>query len=308
MLDLTVHARFAEYPVWIAMAALYLMLGICSIAVGIATRASPGSQLRSQVYAWWLIFPFVSLCIFLYPFGPLLLMLLISGLAVHELVTHDSGHGDRHALFRLTCLLMLALVLGLTYRQPGSASLLAGLVLAQLLVFVFRRDSRQLLLLLFFVCCCGLSFLIQFTQLPFPAQTNLAWLFYLFALTALNDIAQFVSGKCFGRQKIARRISPNKTWQGLAGGIAVCVLVSALLGSYLQLASLPYLISIAVLLSLGGFAGDLLFSAGKRYLQIKDYSQLIPGHGGILDRVDSLVVTAPLLYQLIYFSHTGYLQ
>jgi phosphatidate cytidylyltransferase len=60
-----------------------------------------------------------------------------------------------------------------------------------------------------------------------------------------------------------------------------------------------------MLLSLGGFAGDMLFSAAKRFLSIKDFSQLIPGHGGILDRVDSLVITAPLLYFFLYLTHNG---
>lgn len=141
--------------------------------------------------------------------------------------------------------------------------------------------------------------LAAFPFLPLGAGQNLAWLFYLFTLTALNDIAQFVFGKLFGRNRIAPRISPNKTWQGLAGGIAVSQVHSLALGTYLDLASLPILALFGLLLSLAGFAGDLMFSAAKRRLGLKDFSTLIPGHGGILDRVDSLVLTAPLLYCLL---------
>jgi phosphatidate cytidylyltransferase len=79
--------------------------------------------------------------------------------------------------------------------------------------------------------------------------------------------------------------------------------VSLLVGTLLDLAGPARLAAYAILLSLGGLAGDLLFSAAKRNLQIKDFSQLIPGHGGILDRVDSLVVTAPLLFFLLH--HTA---
>lgn len=294
-----------DYTIWIAMAVLYLLLGASSVAVAYKTRSSPISQLRQQVYAWWIIFPVVSLSIFIYPYGCLALILLISCLAIRELVRYHQGPRPQ---FWVICLALLGLVLALTYYQPRSVSLLLPLlIIAQLAYFSLRRESNQLLLLLFLLSCFGLSFLIQLTHLPLPADTNLAWLFYLFTLTALNDIAQFVSGKCLGTKQIAKRISPNKTWQGLAGGVVISVLVSVTLGSFLQLATMPYLCLLALLLSLGGFAGDLLFSAGKRFLHIKDYSQLIPGHGGILDRVDSLIVTAPLLYQVIYFSHDGFI-
>jgi phosphatidate cytidylyltransferase len=144
--------------------------------------------------------------------------------------------------------------------------------------------------------CYGLSFVPRLFSLPGTPVLLSGWCFYLFVLTALNDIAQFVSGKSLGRHKIAARLSPNKTWQGLLGGMLVSALVSVALGRYLQLASTGQLVSLALLLSMGGFVGDLSFSAAKRYIGIKDFSQLIPGHGGILDRVDSLVLTAPLLY------------
>eukprot|EP01034_Spumella_vulgaris_P028387 gene28386-35232_t len=131
--------------------------------------------------------------------------------------------------------------------------------------------------------------------LPLSPHQRLAWLFYLYVLTSLNDVGQFISGTLFGRHRIAPGISPNKTWQGLLGGVAASLLLSLALGSYLHLAGGGRLAAFAVLLSLGGFCGDLMFSAAKRVLGVKDFSQLIPGHGGILDRVDSLVVTAPLL-------------
>ncbi|MEO6917799.1 MAG: phosphatidate cytidylyltransferase [Collimonas sp.] len=287
-----------------AILVLYLMLGMASLGAAFKTRAAAHSQLRLQVNAWWLIFPLVTLSLLFYPLGPALLALLICILALRELKRHHRGV-QRH--FLINCITVLALAALLSWRQPLFATiLLPGLVLLQLACFLFRKQTGRLLLLLFFSTCCGISFIIQLMHLPFTAETKVAWLFYLFALTALNDIGQFIVGKSFGKQKIAERISPNKTWQGLIGGILCSLLASVMLGSYLQLAALPQLLFYALLLSLGGFAGDMLFSAAKRFLGIKDFSSLIPGHGGILDRADSLVVTAPLLYFAIYFSHQGF--
>lgn len=179
--------------------------------------------------------------------------------------------------------------------------MLVCLLAARELAAYHAQASRHRLViwLVLMATIVSMVILAAFPTLPFGAHQNLAWLFYLFTLTALNDIAQFVFGKLFGRDRIAPRISPNKTWQGLAGGIAVSQLHSLVLGAYLDLASLPILALFGLLLSLAGFAGDLMFSAAKRRLGLKDFSTLIPGHGGILDRVDSLVLTAPSLYCLL---------
>lgn len=276
------------------MLGLYLLLGLATLGVNFKTRANPDSELRQQVHAWWIIFPFVTLSLLLYPAGPGFLMLFIAVLAWRELDLHHSAARWRLAL---PCVLVLGMVMWQAHGQsPLTACLLAGLVLAQLAHFWWRRRPDALLVLLFLLLSCGLLFMLQLNHLPLSPERRLAWLFYLFALTALNDIAQFISGKCFGRQKIAPHISPNKTWQGLAGGMLASMLISILLGWHLRLAAWPFLVMLALLLSLGGFFGDLLFSAAKRFLGIKDFSQLIPGHGGILDRVDSLVLTAPLLH------------
>ncbi|MFZ6658090.1 phosphatidate cytidylyltransferase [Undibacterium sp. TJN19] len=283
---------FIDKPILDAMLVLYAVLAVASFAV--SQRSSPDSQLRKQVNAWWFIFPVVSLSLLLYPVGPLLMALLIGALAVRELSLHYVGPLWR---FLLPCLLLLALQASLSlFDDYATAMLLPLLLLFQSLHFFLGRQTNQLLLLLFLLLCYSLSFMLDLLKLPYATDVKLAWFFYLFVVTALNDIAQFVSGKCFGKQTIAPRISPNKTWQGLLGGVLVCTLVSLTLGSYLQLTGIPQLLLLGILLSLGGFAGDLIFSAAKRYLKIKDFSQLIPGHGGILDRVDSLVLTAPLLY------------
>ena len=275
-----------------AMGALYLVLAVASACVSL--WVAPPSQLRQQVNSWWFLFPVVSVSLLWYRVGPILLTLLIAWLAERELALH---HATPRWRFRLLCVALMLVLTALALLGDSTATrVLPWLVLMQALHFGLRRQRSQLLLLLFLLLCYGLSFVPRLLSLPLSPEVLSAWLFYLFALTALNDIAQFICGKSFGRHKLAKRISPNKTWQGLVGGVVVSTMVSVALGQYLQLATMGQLVALAWLLSLGGFFGDLAFSAAKRYLGIKDFSQLIPGHGGILDRVDSLVLTAPLLY------------
>lgn len=281
------------------MVALYAALAAVSVGVTMATR--PSSRLRLQVNAWWRIFPIVSLSLLLYPAGPALLVCAIGILALRDLKLAAS---PRNMSFCITCLSILCVTVISALTQPQIVVLaLPVLIAVQGTIFVYRKDQRYLPLLLFLVLCYGLSFVLHLMQLPQAPSVNLAWIFFLFVVTALNDIGQFTAGTLLGRHRIAPRISPNKTWEGLAGGLLVSIAIAVLLGGYLQLDTVGRLGVYAILLSLGGFAGDLMFSAAKRRFGIKDFSYLIPGHGGILDRVDSLVLTAPLLYLALMFSH-----
>lgn len=281
-----------------ALGMLYLMLGMASLGVGLSLRARPQSQLRLQVNAWWWIFPVVTVSLLLHPAGAPLLALAIAALALRELAPF-AGEG-RARRFAWLAAATLAATFALIPVKPLAVTLLLALAIFITLVYFLKSRSRAALLwLLWLVLCFSVSFLPRYEALPLEPHQRLAWLFYLYVLTSLNDVAQFISGTLFGRHRIAPGISPNKTWQGLLGGVAVSVLLSLALGRYLHLADARQLAAFAVLLSLGGFCGDLMFSAAKRVLGVKDFSQLIPGHGGILDRVDSLVVTAPLLYLLI---------
>ncbi|MFY0688768.1 MAG: phosphatidate cytidylyltransferase [Cyclobacteriaceae bacterium] len=122
---------------------------------------------------------------------------------------------------------------------------------------------------------------------------------FLIVLTAFNDVFQFTWGTLLGKHKILPEVSPNKTWEGFIGG----VLTTALLGYFIRFLT-PFQGFDAFLISLGlgvfGFLGDALISAIKRDLKVKDTSDLIPGHGGAMDRLDSLLFTAPVLYYSVY--------
>ena len=125
--------------------------------------------------------------------------------------------------------------------------------------------------------------------------------FLLLLATEANDVLQFCCGKLFGRHKIIPAISPNKTWEGFIGGwILTASLIWLLAPVFTPMTGFPVLI-LAVLLPVAGFAGDVTMSAVKRDLGVKDTSRLIPGHGGLLDRIDSLTFTAPLFFHLMAY-------
>ncbi len=128
---------------------------------------------------------------------------------------------------------------------------------------------------------------------------------FLFITTEMNDVFQFISGKSFGRRKLAEEISPNKTVAGFIGGIVLTSLLSAILAPMILDLNIWQSVLLGGCISLSGISGDLMFSSIKRTAGVKDFSQLIPGHGGALDRFDSMVFTAPTLYSLIFiFIHT----
>ena len=132
---------------------------------------------------------------------------------------------------------------------------------------------------------------------------NAGLILFLLFLTQGNDVAQFVWGKLLGRHKIIPKISPNKTWEGFLGGIATIVTASAFLGPYLTPMDLKQSLACGALISLAGFFGDLVISSVKRDLHIKDTGTLIPGHGGLLDRMDSLIYTSPIFFHYLYYLH-----
>jgi len=135
------------------------------------------------------------------------------------------------------------------------------------------------------------------------------WLFFLFGTLWLSDTLAMFVGKAFGKRKLAPTVSPNKTVAGFIGGMLGGIIVALILKFWrLPEYSLPELFLAGILISLVGQLGDLVESCWKRAIGIKDSSALIPGHGGVLDRFDSLLFAAPALYfylRYILQAHSG---
>ena len=134
-----------------------------------------------------------------------------------------------------------------------------------------------------------------------PVAGGVGLLLFLVVLTQFNDVAQYTWGKLFGRHKVTPTVSPKKTWEGLAGGIATTIAVAALIGPYLTPMDWQWSALAGGIIGVAGFLGDITISAVKRDLGVKDTGGLIPGHGGILDRVDSLTYAAPAFVHFIRY-------
>jgi phosphatidate cytidylyltransferase len=154
------------------------------------------------------------------------------------------------------------------------------------------------------VCVTNLGYVPLLMQVPLaeagPAGPAGLVLFVLL-VTQLNDVAQYAWGKSFGRRKILPTVSPNKTWEGAIGGGATTAVAILVLGPLVTPLHGVGLWLLAVGLPIAGFAGDVTMSAIKRDLGVKDTGTLLPGHGGALDRLDSLTFTAPLFFHILAF-------
>ena len=137
-------------------------------------------------------------------------------------------------------------------------------------------------------------------------------LLYVVIGVFMNDIGAYFVGIFFGKHKMNPRISPKKTWEGFVGGIVVSIICSMLWAMLLSAGGYPilpmfdhnhwyFVLIVSVLLPMFGDIGDFVFSAIKRHFEVKDFSRLLPGHGGMLDRIDSLLFASALVAGMISF-------
>lgn len=142
---------------------------------------------------------------------------------------------------------------------------------------------------------------------------GVSWVLLLLLLTEINDIAQAFAGRRFGQRRITPVISPNKSWEGLFAGLLTTIVITLILVPLLlpetiaawniigldgRTAQLTFAVIAGIVINLAGFAGDLVFSSVKRDIGIKDFGTIMRGQGGMLDRMDSLTLTAPMFFYL----------
>ena len=171
------------------------------------------------------------------------------------------------------------------------------ITLSYLIISKAPLDQLKGLLIGLVIC------LLSFPHLVFIRETLLGInsIIFVVVVTELNDVFQYLMGKFFGKHKIVPKISPNKTLEGFLGGVFLTVLLSNLLGLLLLKSDILTNTILGIILGISGFCGDVLMSYLKRMTNVKDTGKLLPGHGGLLDRMDSLIFNAPIFFWLLPF-------
>jgi phosphatidate cytidylyltransferase len=294
------------------------VLGALTLAVAVTAvlpRLKPGSDftnLRQRIASWWVMIALLGAALLLGWFAVTALFAVISFIALREFLSLAHMRPEDR-------LIMLAAYLTI----PVSYGLIVidryGLYLVFTPVYVFMflpfamaciGQTRNYLPSAatfhwgLMTCVYNLGFAAFLMRAPvsepLPAGPAGA-VFLLLVATEANDVAQYVWGKLFGRRKIMPKVSPNKTWEGFLGGWATSAALIWFLGPVFTPLHGVGLATLALSLPIAGFAGDVTMSAVKRDIGVKDTSALIPGHGGILDRADSLIFTAPLYFHILAY-------
>lgn len=224
----------------------------------------------------------------------------IAVLALHEFLSLGKAKGYDVPI--ILCIAIMLVIMGAFILPDLSVEL--GMFTALLLIpawyVIARKDLESSLpssaiavLATTYVGMLGGS-LIRLRN-DFPEGSKLV--FFLLLVVWLGDSGAYYVGKNFGRHKLSPRISPKKTVEGLAGGIAASVITAVVIHfTFFRAFPLLHAIIAGVILSFAGVVGDLAESMWKRSAAVKDSGTLIPGHGGFLDRFDSIFFTAPILY------------
>ena len=242
----------------------------------------------------------------------ILLLALMSGVALKEyLAMVSTRHADCRGLWFVY--LAIPLQYGFAYRSSYVAFAAAipafGLATLPLVMVATRRAqdfirvaaTANLGLLLTVFSLSHIALLLQLPESANPVGGAVGWVVFLLLITQLNDVAQYVFGKCFGRRAIAPRLSPKKTVEGFVGGMFTSAVTAAWIGPFLTPMDGTTGALVGAAMAGAGFGGDMAVSAIKRDVDVKDTGTLLPGHGGILDRIDSLISTAPLFFYFVYF-------
>jgi phosphatidate cytidylyltransferase len=268
-------------------------------------------NLNARIRAWWKMCAIFAAAIVVGRVGSLILFGIISFLAMREYITLvPTRRGDHRTLIWSFFVIMPLQYYLIGIQWYGLFAIMIP-VLACIFIppsmaiagdtehFLERASKIQFGIM---VCVYSLSYAPALLLLKIPGFEghDARLLLYLVVVDQMSDVLQYVWGKLIGKHKVAWRVSPNKTWEGFVGG----VLSATALGTALWWAT-PFTplqsAGMSLMICLLGFGGGLVMSAIKRDIGIKDFGVVIEGHGGILDRIDSLCFAAPIFFHLVRY-------
>ncbi len=235
------------------------------------------SNVNTRIFAWWVMIAVGGLALLLGRPAVTVLFAALSWFALREFAATDPSGQPGPWYFFAVPVQYLATAFGWT-----------GIALLLLPIAGLGLDRQRWLGLL--LCVYGLSFI--------PALERPEWMLYLVLIVQASDVLQYLWGRAAGRHAIAPRISPSKTIEGFVGGILTATILGGVL-HHLTPFGLWGAAGISLLATCAGFASGLVLSSLKRQRDLKDWGTAIAGHGGVLDRIDSLCFSAPVFYVLV---------
>lgn len=271
----------------------------------------PTQELKDRIKSWWYIVGFFIIGIMLNTTVAVFFFGFLSYLVLKEYFTLiPTRRTDRRVIFYAYIAIIFQ------YYFAGIEWYGMFIIWIPVLIFLllpFRQiligDTKGFLentarvqwgLMMFVFGLSHLAYLITLDPIGTNTIGGKELVLYLVLLTELNDVLQYVWGKSIGKRKIVPKVSPNKTVEGFLGAfVSICIL--AVLFSFLTPFTWYAALAAGMIISTAGFVGDVVISMIKRDIGVKDSGAMLPGHGGILDRVDSLIYTAPLFFHYVYY-------
>jgi phosphatidate cytidylyltransferase len=300
-------AALLEAIVALLMAGTIAGLVLRRLAPTDAARAT-AQNILARTGAWWLMVIVFAAAGVLGVGASAVLFALISFLALREMITlSPTRRADHHTLFSVFFIATPVQYALVYIRWYGLFAIFIP-VYAFLWVCIrstltgdyknyMERVAKIYFALMICVYCVSHAPALLDLNIPALKGQNVKLLFFLAIVVELSDVFQYIWGKLLGRRPIAPHISPNKTWEGFIGGTLSAAGVGTLLW-WMTPFRLWQTALMSLVIVLMGFFGGIVMSAVKRDAGVKDYGALIPGHGGIMDRIDSLCFAAPVFFHL----------
>lgn len=299
----------------LVVGAIVALLFFATCATAVLARVRPALELdevQTRIRSWWVIAGLFTLALILERGWGLFFFAWVSYLALKEYLSLiPTRRADRRVLLWAYCAIPLQYVwiyMGWYEAFLVFIPVLLFLAIPMRMVLIGQTDgflrAAGTIQWGAMTAVFGISHAAYLLTLPTSLNQNgggPGLVLFLVALTQLNDVAQFLWGKAVGRARVVPAVSPNKTWGGLLGGVGTTVALALVGYRFLTPFSLYEAVIAGVLIGVFGFIGDVVVSAIKRDLKVKDSGTLIPGHGGILDRLDSLTFTAPLFFHFTWY-------
>lgn len=301
---------------WELIAGVTGFLAIASVIGAILAWRDDGRSativnLNQRIRAWWGMIAVMAIAIGLGPAATYLVFAFVSYLALREFITLTPTSASDHTTLFVAFFIAIPvqyLLLWVDWYGMFSIFVPVHLFITLSLVSALTQDTRDFLSRsakihwALMVCVYGLSYApaLLILEIPGYRDENALLLFFFLLVVQISDVFQYVVGKLFGKRKIAPQLSPSKTVEGFIGGGLLATLAGAALYRITPFSfGAAFLMSLAIVLA--GFVGGLVLSAVKRSLRAKDWGSMIAGHGGALDRVDSICFAAPVFFHLVRY-------